>query len=43
MRDFAQWIYDSLEKEYEYQMSDEFVTENIEANEYEFDEEGNRA
>ena len=43
MRSFALWIYKRLEAEYEYQMSDECVTENIEANEYEFDEEGNRA
>lgn len=40
MRDFADWIYGQLEKEYEYQNSDEVVEENIIANEYEFDEEG---
>jgi hypothetical protein len=42
MRDFAQWIYDALETEYEYQNSDEVVDENIRANEYDFTEEGKR-
>jgi len=36
MRDFMRWIYRTLEKEYEYQTSDEAVRENILANEYEF-------
>ena len=43
MRDFADWIYDRLESEYDYQTSDEAVEEAIRANEYEFDEEGERA
>ena len=43
LRDFADWIYDQLKAEYEYQMSDEVVDETIQANEYEFDEEGRRA
>ena len=43
MRDFADWIYERLESEYEYQTSDEAVEEAIRANEYEFDEEGDRA
>jgi hypothetical protein len=43
LRDFMRWIYRQLEKEYEYQNSDEVVDETIRANEYEFDEEGNRA
>lgn len=43
LRDFADWIYRSLKREYEYQQSDEQVDETIRANEYEFDEEGNRA
>ncbi len=43
LRDFADWIYSQLEKEYEYQMSNECVDENIRANEYEFTEEGMRA
>lgn len=43
MRDFADWIYSQIEKEYDYQNSDEAVDENIRANEYEFDEDGNRA
>ncbi len=43
MRDFANWIYKSLEAEYDYQTSREQVIESIEANEYEFDEDGNLA
>ena len=43
LRDFADWIYRSLEREYEYQNSDEVIDENIRANEYEFTEEGDRA
>lgn len=39
-QDAARWVYKCLEKEYEYQNSDEHVTENIECNEYEFDEYG---
>ena len=42
MRDFADWIYCQLEKEYEYQCSDNVVEESIIANEYEFDEYGDR-
>ena len=40
MRDFADWIYSNLEKEYEYQNSDTAVEETILANEYEFNEDG---
>jgi hypothetical protein len=40
LRDFAEWIYDSLRKEYEYHMSDECVDENIKCNEYDFDVNG---
>lgn len=36
----ADWVYQQLEKEYDYQTSDERMVEDIEANEYEFDEEG---
>jgi len=43
MRDFADWIYKGLEAEYDWRMSDEAVDENIEANEYEFDEDGGPA
>ena len=43
MRDFADWIYAALESEYRYQTSDEAVEEAICANEYEFDENGDRA
>lgn len=42
LRDFMRWIYRSLEKEYDYQNSDEVVDETIRANEYTFDEDGNR-
>lgn len=43
MRDFADWIYRQLEAEWDYRNSDECVDENIEANEYEFTEDGERA
>lgn len=43
MRDFADWIYKQLENAYEWENADEQVVENIRANEYEFDENGNRA
>lgn len=43
MRDFADWIYRALEKEYEYRMSDECVDETLCANDYEFTEDGNIA
>lgn len=42
-RDAMRWIYRTLEREYDYQNSDEVVAENIEANDYEFTEEGERA
>lgn len=42
MRDFADWIYDQLKKEYNWLTSDEQVEESIRANEYTFDEDGNR-
>ena len=42
LRSLADWLYDKLEKEYEWLTSDEVVAENIIANEYEFDEFGNR-
>lgn len=40
LRSFADWIYRQLENGYEYQMSDEQVTDAIEANEYEFSKDG---
>lgn len=40
LRDFADWIYSQLDSEYYYRMSDEAVDEDIEANEYEFNEDG---
>lgn len=43
LRDFADWIYEQLEKAYDYWMSDEAVDDTIIANEYEFTEEGVRA
>ena len=42
MRDFADAIYAALESEHDHQTSDEYVIESIEANEYTFDENGNR-
>ncbi len=42
-RDFMNWIYRTLEKEWEYQNSDEQVDETIRANEYEFLETGELA
>jgi hypothetical protein len=41
MRDFADWIYAQLENAYEWDNSDNVVSENIIANEYEFDDAGN--
>jgi hypothetical protein len=41
LKDFMRWIYSTLEKEYEWLTSDEYVAEMIEANDYEFDEDGN--
>lgn len=38
--DFARWIYRRLEQEFDYQSSKEVITETIEANEYEFYEDG---
>lgn len=43
LRDFAYWIYKQILAEFDYQSSDDAVDEAIEANEYEFDEQGNRA
>lgn len=40
MNSFANWIYRALEREYEYLTSREQVEEAIEANEYEFSEDG---
>lgn len=42
LREFMDWIYKQLEKEYEWLMSDEVVDENIIANEYTFTEAGER-
>ena len=42
MRDFADWIYGQLQREYEYQNEDETIDENIRANEYTFLENGER-
>ncbi len=43
LRLFAGWIYTSLEREYDYLMSDESVDDMLECNEYEFDENGELA
>jgi hypothetical protein len=40
MRDFADWIYKSLEREYDYQMADEQIDESIRCNEMTFNEDG---
>jgi hypothetical protein len=40
-RDLANWLYTQLEREYDYLNSDEVIAENIEANDYEFDANGN--
>lgn len=40
LRRFADWIYDQLEKEYDYRTSDDVVSEDISNNEMEFTEEG---
>ena len=42
MRDFARWMYKSLEAEYDYRLEDEQIDETIRANEYQFDEDGDR-
>jgi len=41
-RDAMRWIYRTLEKEWEYQNSDETVDDNILANDYTFTAQGNR-
>lgn len=41
LRSFADWVYDRLEGDYYYQISDESAEDAIIANEYEFDEGGN--
>ena len=40
LRDFMRWIYRSLDREWDYMNSDEQITEAIEANEYDFLENG---
>jgi hypothetical protein len=42
LRDLMNWLYRALEREWDYQNSDEVVDETIRANEYEFTEEGER-
>jgi hypothetical protein len=43
MRRFADWIFDSLRNEYNYQTSDEQIDEMLRANEYEFTSEGRKS
>jgi hypothetical protein len=43
LRDLMDWYYKYLQAEYDYRMSDDAVDESIEANEYEFTEDGKRA
>jgi len=40
LRDYMEWIYRSLEKDYEYLTSEKAIIETIEANEYEFTADG---
>lgn len=40
LRDFMNWIYNTLEKEYEFLMRDETIIETIRANDYNFTEDG---
>lgn len=42
LRDFADWIYRRLEEEHDWLLSDEQVEDSIRANEYTFNERGNR-
>lgn len=42
LRDLARWLYRRLEREYEYQTSDEVTDEAILANDYSFTDEGRR-
>ena len=43
MRDFAQWIYDDIRKDYQWRLTDEALDDALTANEYEFYEDGRRA
>lgn len=43
MRDIARWYYSALESQYDYLTSEEAIRESLEANETEFDEDGNPA
>jgi len=43
LRRFADWIYNTLEREYDWMISDESLDENIRCNEYEFIESGDIA
>ena len=42
MNDLCSWLYKTLEAEYDYMTSEAAIIETIEANEYEFDENGKR-
>lgn len=43
MRDFADWIYEKLEEDYEYQTSEECIAELCELNNFEFTKDGELA
>jgi len=43
LREYMQWIYSNLMKEYDYLNDDEQVDEMIQVNEYEFNQDGTRA
>ena len=42
LRDLARWLYRQLEREYEYQTSNEVTDEAINVNDYTFTEDGRR-
>ncbi len=42
LRDLARWLYRQLEREYDYQTSDQVTDEAILANDYAFTEDGRR-
>jgi len=42
MRDFARYMYESLEAEYDYRQSNECIDEILKDGDYQFDEDGDR-
>lgn len=41
--DLGDWLHDRLKEEYEFRLSDESITESLEANDYDFEADGSRA